>query len=112
MDTKAILERIQKQKQKKTLLKQFKKSKKYVLNIYPNSVLKITINQKYYLEDENGFRILREEYCIPDCNTPFDAWNKTHRVLWSKHIVDRNNKKFSDERIIRESSKKDKTNKE
>jgi len=105
MDTQTILDRIQKQKEKKELQKNFKYYKKYVNKLYPNSVLKISDKNKFYIVNENGFRILRDEYSIPDCDSVFETWKKTYELLWSEHIIDRNNKKFSDERLINFKSK-------
>ena len=99
MDTKTTLKRIKKSKEKKEFLKQFNKYKDYILKKYPNSSLKI-FEGRFYVADATGARILRDEYNFPDSDSAYGAWKNTYDMLWSKHIVDRNNRKFSDERII------------
>ena len=110
MDTRKTLNRIKKQKEKKELQLKFKKYKKYILKIYPNTTLKINSDKKYYLIDSEGYRLLQEEYRIPDCSTPYITWEKTYNLLWTKHIVDRNNRKFSPERELDFTSKRIKIN--
>ena len=111
MNTIEILNRIKEQKDIKERHKKFKKYKNSVIKGFPNATLKINTSGQYYIVDANGYRILQDEYCIPDCDTPFTTWEKTYNLLWSKKIIDRNNKKFSDERIINFSeSKKIKNN--
>jgi len=110
MDTTKTLERIKKQKEKKERHKRFKKYKNYVSKLHPNPVLKINSNGKYYLIDSSGYRLLQDEYNIPDCDTPYLTWEKTYNLLWSKHIVDRNNRKFSPEREMNFTSNKLKNN--
>ena len=83
----------------------FKKIKKKVLKQYPNASTKMDLNGKFYLVDKNGFRILKDEFNIPNCDTIFEAWSKTLSMLWAKIIVVRNNNKFSDERLIKQSEK-------
>lgn len=110
MDTVKTLNRIRKQKEEKLRQQKFNKYKKYVLKLYPNSKLQINSEGKYYISDSSGKRLLQDEYSIPDCDTPYLTWEKTYNLLWSKHIVDRNNRKFSPERDIDFTSKKVKIN--
>lgn len=110
MDTTKTLERIKKQKEKKERQLKFKKYKKYVLKLHPDSSLNINPEGKYYLLDSDGYRILQDEYNIPDCDTPYLTWEKTYNLLWSKHIVDRNNRKFSPEREMNFTSTRLKNN--
>jgi len=110
MDTKQILEQVKKQQRKKKILSEVKRYKKYILKKYPNSILKITGNKKFYIVDSKGYRILKEEYKIPDGDNPYKTWKQTYMMLWSKHIVDRNNRKFSDERIIKYKNKSNRKN--
>ena len=100
MDTKSTLNRIQKKKEISINKSWLQKYKSYIFEHFPESVLSMNQEGKFYIVDNRGARILRDEYCIPDSQTPLLAWKETHDMLWSKNIVDRNNRKFSDERII------------
>jgi hypothetical protein len=100
MDTTKTLVRIRKLKEKKERQKKFNKYKKYVLKLHPESTLHINSEGNFYLLDSDGYRLLQEEYSIPDCDTPYITWEKKYNLLWTKHIVDRNNRKFSPERNI------------
>lgn len=110
MDTVKTLERLRNQKVEKERKQKFNKYKKYILKLHPNSTLKMNSEGKYFLVDSTGKRILQEEYTIPDCNTPYITYEKTYSLLWTKHIVDRNNNKFSPERDIDFSSRSFKNN--
>jgi len=83
----------------------FKKIKKKLLKLYPGAATKIDGNGKFYLIDKNGFKILKDEFDIPNCNTIREAWEKTLSMLWTQIIVIRNNNKFSDDKIIKQSKK-------
>ena len=100
MNTTKTLDRIKKQKEKKEFKQRFMKYKNYALKKFPEARLEMNLEGKFYVVDERGARILRDEYYMPEAETPFQAWKNTHDILWSKNIVDRNNRKFSDERII------------
>ena len=100
MNTHDVLNRVQKQKEKRERQKKFLKYKKYVCKKFPDATLKITSDKTFYIVDTTGRRVLQDEYNIPDCETPYITWEKTYNLLWSKQIVDRNNRKFNDERVI------------
>lgn len=92
MNSDEVINYIQRRKRRKEFLKIKEKIQKF----YPNSELKINSDNKYYLVDSKGFRILKEEYLIPDGNSIFDTWKNTYEMLWNKHIIDRNNNIFND----------------
>lgn len=87
----------------------FFKIKHKLQKLFPNARVERSRSGKFYMVDENGYRILTEEYNIPDCNTIFDAWKKTLQMCWARVIVMRNNAKFSDEKIMKKIVKKEET---
>ena len=60
--------------------------KKYIFKYHPDAEIKLYEN-KFYLVDKNGFRILTDEYKV-DSKTIYAAWEKTYNMLWIKHIID------------------------
>lgn len=105
MDATKTLARIQSKKEKKQFLRRFNRYKRYVLKLYPDSELRRNSVGKFYIVDSNGRRLLREEYRIPDCDTPYDTWENTYSLLWSSNLIERNTRKFSDDKIITSSEK-------
>ena len=67
------------------------------------------IIDSYDFEDEEdlyGFNAaLNKVPTIPHSNTVKEAWVKTEVAIKSYHVVNRNNNKFSDEKVIRKMAK-------
>ena len=110
---------------------QFIKTKKTVLKKYPNAKTMMDNNGKYYVATEDGRDICNiqisqtvdkykfnqtEGYCegldnfnsklnqiatIPHTDSVMKAWLQTEVAIRSNHIVNRNNGKFSDEKIMK-----------
>ena len=84
----------------------FQKIKHKILSIYPNAYTKITKKGRYYLVDEQGYRILNDEYRITDQDTLYEAWKKTLEMLWNQTIILRNNRKFDEDKMMNNIMKK------
>ena len=110
---------------------QFLKTKKKVLKKYPNAKTMMDKNGKYYVATEDGRDIcniqisqtvnkyqfnqtegysegldgfnskLNKIATIPHANSVMKAWLQTEIAVRSNHIVNRNNGKFSDEKIMK-----------
>ena len=109
----------------------FLKTKKIVQKKYPNAKTIMDINGKYYVATEDGRDIcnilisqtmnsykfdqtegahfgldnfnatLNKVATIPHSKTIIDAWKQAEVAIKSYHVVDRNNSKFSDEKIMK-----------
>ena len=110
---------------------QFLKNKKKVLKKYPNAKTMMDNNGKYYVATEDGRdicniqisqtvnkyqfnqtegyiegldnfnSILNQIATIPHADTVMKAWSQAEVAIRSNHIVNRNNGKFSDEKIMK-----------
>ena len=110
---------------------QFLKNKKKVLKKYPNAKTMMDNKGKYYVATEDGRDIcniqisqtinrfnfnqtegyiegvddlnatLNKVSTIPHAETVMKAWMQTEVAIRSNHIVNRNNGKFSDEKIMK-----------
>ena len=110
---------------------QFLKTKKKVLKKYPNAKTMMDNNGKYYVATEDGRDIcniqisqtigkfkfnqsegysegiddlnatLNQIATIPHADTVVKAWSQAEVAIRSNHIVNRNNGKFSDEKIMK-----------
>ena len=105
----------------------FEKAKKKIIKKYPGAHTKVDPEGKYYVatadgrdicnlqisqtinsydfgdeEDLYGFNAaLNKVPTIPHSNTVREAWVKTEVAIKSYHVVNRNNSKFSDEKIMK-----------
>ena len=110
---------------------QFLKTKKKVLKKYPNAKTMMDNNGKYYVATEDGRDIcnlqisqtvnkyqfnqtegynegldsfnskLNKIATIPHADSVMKAWLQTEVAIRANHIVNRNNGKFSDEKIMK-----------
>ena len=110
---------------------QFLKNKKKVLKKYPNAKTMMDSDGKYYVATEDGRDIcnlqisqtvdkyqfnqmegygegldnfnstLNKIAKIPHANSAIKAWMQAEVAIRSNHIVNRNNGKFSDEKIMK-----------
>ena len=109
----------------------FLKTKKTVQRKYPNAKTMMDNSGKYYVATEDGKDIcnllisrtmdsykfdqtegaifgldnfnatLNKVATIPHSKTVVDAWQQAEIAIKSYHVVDRNNNKFSDEKIMK-----------
>ena len=109
----------------------FLQDKKKVLNKYPNAKTMMDNKGKYYVATEDGRDIcniqisqtigrfkfnqsegysegvndlnatLNQIATIPHADTVMKAWSQAEVAIRSNHIVNRNNSKFSDEKIMK-----------
>ena len=109
----------------------FLQDKKKVLKKYPNAKTMMDNNGKYYVATEDGRDIcniqisqtihkyqfdqtegygegldsfnakLNQIATIPHADTVMKAWSQAEVAIRSNHIVNRNNGKFSDEKIMK-----------
>jgi|TARA_R100001443_G_scaffold69980_1_gene78453 RecA-family ATPase len=109
----------------------FLKTKKTVQRKYPNAKTMMDNSGKYYVATEDGKDIcnllisrtmdsykfdqtegaifgldnfnatLNKVATIPHSKTVVDAWQQAEIAIKSYHVVDRNNSKFSDEKIMK-----------
>jgi len=109
----------------------FLKTKKTVQRKYPNAKTMMDNDGKYYVATEDGRDIcnilisqtinnykfdqtegaifgldnfnatLNKVATIPHSKTVMDAWQQTEVAIKSYHVVNRNNSKFSDEKIMK-----------
>ena len=109
----------------------FLKTKKTVQRKYPNAKTMMDNSGKYYVATEDGRDIcyilisqtmnsykfdqtegahfgldnfnatLNKVATIPHSKTIIDAWKQAEVAIKSYHVVDRNNSKFSDEKIMK-----------
>ena len=109
----------------------FEKAKKGIIKKYPGAKTVIDPYGKYYVatadgrdinnlqvsqvinaydfegeDDLYGFNAaLNKVATIPHSNTIKEAWLKTEVAIKSYHVVDRNNNKFSDDKVMKKMAK-------
>ena len=109
----------------------FEKAKKGIIKKYPGAKTMIDPEGKYYVATADGRDIcnlqvgqainaydfdgeddlygfnstLNKITMIPHSNTIKEAWLKTEVAIKSYHVVNRNNNKFSDEKVLRKMAK-------
>ena len=105
----------------------FEKAKKKIIKKYPGAHTRMDPNGKYFVTTKNGRDInnlqigqtidtydfeneddlcgfntaLNKITTIPHSNTVKEAWLKTEVAIKSYHVVERNNNKFSDEKVMK-----------
>ena len=109
----------------------FEKAKKGIIKKYPGAKTMVDPQGKYYVATANGRDICNlqigqaiNEYdfdgeddlygfndtlnkitTIPHSNTVKEAWLKTEVAIKSYHVVNRNNNKFSDDKVMKKMAK-------
>ena len=109
----------------------FEKAKKGIIKKYPGAHTKVDPECKYYVatadgrdicnlqigqtmdaynfdgeDDLYGFNAaLNKITMIPHSNTVKEAWLKTEVAIKSYHVVNRNNNKFSDDKVMKKMAK-------
>ena len=109
----------------------FEKAKKGIIKKYPGAKTMVDPQGKYYVATANGRDICNlqigqaiNEYdfdgeddlygfndtlnkitTIPHSNTVTEAWLKTEVAIKSYHVVNRNNNKFSDDKVMKKMAK-------
>ena len=109
----------------------FQEAKKKINKKYPGARTMVDTSGKYFVATSNGRDIcnlqigqtvdsydfenemdlygfnvaLNKVTIIPHSNTIKEAWIKTEVAIKSYHVVNRNNNKFSDERVMRKMTK-------
>ena len=113
----------------------FEKAKKGIIKKYPGAHTVMDPNGKYYVATEDGRDIcnilisqtmnsykfdqtegasfgldnfnatLNKVATIPHSKTIIDAWQQTMVAIKSYHVVNRNNNKFSDDKVIKKMAK-------
>ena len=109
----------------------FEKAKKAIIKKYPGAKTLVDPQGKYYVATANGRDIcnlqisqvinsydfegeddlygfnaaLNKVATIPHSNTVKEAWLKTEVAIKSYHVVDRNNNKFSDAKVMKKMAK-------
>ena len=109
----------------------FEKAKKGIIKKYPGAKTMVDPQGKYYVatadgrdicnlqvgqainaydfdgeDDLYGFNAaLNKVPTIPHSNTVKEAWIKTEVAIKSYHVVNRNNNKFSDDKVMRKMAK-------
>lgn len=79
----------------------YQKSKQKIQKAFPNAKIQQNHHKHYYIVDQYGYRLLKDEFDIGNQKTIYLAWVKTAEMLWFKHIVDVNNARFSDDKIFK-----------
>ena len=109
----------------------FLEAKKRIIKKYPGAKTMVDSQGKYFVATSNGKDIcnlqvgqtidsydfedeedlygfnaaLNKVTTIPHSNSIKEAWLKTEVAIKSYHVVNRNNNKFSDEKVIRKMAK-------
>ena len=109
----------------------FEKAKKGIIKKYPGAQTMIDPEGKYYVATKNGRDIinlqigqtmdaynfdgeddlygfkaaLNKVTMIPHSNTIIEAWLTTEVAIKSYHVVNRNNNKFSDDKVMKKMAK-------
>ena len=109
----------------------FKKAKKGIIKKYPGAKTMVDPQGKYYVATADGRDIcnlqvgqainaydfdgeddlygfndaLNKIATIPHSNTVTEAWLTTEVAIKSYHVVNRNNNKFSDDKVMRKMAK-------
>jgi len=109
----------------------FEKAKKKIIKKYPGAHTMVDPQGKYYVATENGRDInnlqigqtmdaydfegeddlygfnaaLNKVTTVPHSNTIKEAWLKTEVAIRSYHVVNRNNNKFSDDKVMKKMAK-------
>ena len=109
----------------------FEKAKKTITKKYPGAKTMVDPHGKYFVATANGRDInnlqvsqvinaydfegeddlygfnaaLNKVATIPHSNTIKEAWLKTEVAIKSYHVVDRNNNKFSDDKVMKKMAK-------
>ena len=79
----------------------FRKLKKKIQKVFPDAKIIAITKKDHYVSDGSGRRIIPSYLMIPNSNNVFDAWLHAERGLWYHNILERNRRRFSDEKIMK-----------
>ena len=79
----------------------FRKLKKKIQKVFPNAKIVAITKGEYYVSDGTGRRLIPEYLMIPNSKNVYDAWFHAERGLWYHHLLERNKRKFSDEKVMK-----------
>jgi hypothetical protein len=79
---------------------EFRKLKKKILKIFPDAKTEV-IGDTYYVSDGNGRRLIPEYLMIPNSGCVYDAWFHAVKGIWYHGILERNRRRFSDEKVMK-----------
>jgi hypothetical protein len=84
-----------------SLKDEFIRIKHKIQKQYPGASVKRDRFGKFYIVDGNGYKILQDEFEVPNTDTCLEAWVNSSVMVWYKHIIETNNQKFNDEKIFK-----------
>jgi hypothetical protein len=79
----------------------FRKLKKKIQKVFPNARIVAANRGEYYVSNGAGRRLIPEYLMIPNSKNVFDAWLHAEKGLWYHNILERNRRRFSDEKIMK-----------
>lgn len=88
-------------KTKEDRIKNFKKLKRRFAKKYPGVHTKKDEYGLFYVADGNGYRLIPDEYTVPNVKTVLEAWENVEFMLKVDTMLEKNRKRFSDEKVMR-----------
>ena len=82
-------------------IKRYKTLKRRVLKKFPDAILHMDDDGKFYIADGKGFHIIPEEYVVPNARDVITAWENTEFMVKVDTMLDKNRRRFSDEKVAR-----------
>jgi len=79
----------------------FKQIKKSVLKKFPNAKTEMNSQKEFYVVDGSGYRILEDTLMYPAQKNSFDAWHIVNEAIKISQIIEKNNQRFSDDKICK-----------
>lgn len=86
----------------------FPKVKRYVAKRFPGAHTIQNSDGSFKVVDGKGFSVVNEELMLPPSKTVLDAWETAKYSAWFSNMINKSNRAFSDDKILKKLAKKEK----
>jgi hypothetical protein len=86
--------------------KDFAKTKRYITKRFPGAHTIQRPDGSFKVVDGRGISVVDQELMIPPTKTVLDAWEAAKYSAWFSNMINKSNRAFSDDKILKKLSKK------
>ena len=78
----------------------FRKLQRKIRKLFPDAKTEM-VGDSYYVSNGHGRRLIPEYLMIPNSKSVYDAWIHAEKGMWYHKLLERNKRKFSDEKVMK-----------
>tara|TARA_R110002096_G_scaffold255776_1_gene449056 strand:+ start:1488 stop:1790 length:303 start_codon:yes stop_codon:yes gene_type:complete len=84
----------------------FKRVKRYICKRFPGAYTEQLPTGAFKVVDGSGVSVVNEELMMPPTYTVLGAWHQAKYSAWFSNMINKSNRAFSDDKILRKLAKK------